>query len=368
MHRSLLLVATGAGLTATLALACSGTSDPSTDLPSAALAAAALSTPTLTPQHSGTTNRLQAVSPVSANVVWASGTGGTFTRTTNGGKTWRAGVVSGARDLEFRDIQGVSADVAYLLAAGPGEASRIYKTTNGGRSWQLQFKNEKPKGFYDCFAFWDPDRGITMADAIGSRFPALRTRSGGKNWAHLGDRMPAAQPGEAAFAASGTCVATFGQDRAWIATGGAAKARIFRTTDAGDTWHAFSTPIPHGTGASGNFTVEFRDALHGIVAGGDLERPFALLRNVAISSDGGRTWRLVEGTPFGGAAFGLSYIHGAPVRGVVITGPNGAAWSADEGHSWHRLAGVKGYWAVAFANPRAGWLVGTEGRILKVSF
>jgi photosystem II stability/assembly factor-like uncharacterized protein len=180
--------------------------------------------------------------------------------------------------------------------------------------------------------------------------------------------MPAAQPGEAAFAASGTCVATFGQERAWIATGGAAKARILRTTDGGDTWRSFETPIPHGTAASGNFTVEFRDALHGIVAGGDLERPFAHTRNVAISNDGGRTWRLVEGTPFGGAAFGLSYIHGAPARGVVITGPNGAAWSDDEGHSWQRLAGVKAYWAVAFANPGAGWLVGTEGRILKVSF
>jgi photosystem II stability/assembly factor-like uncharacterized protein len=52
----------------------------------------ALSTPTLTPQHSGTSNRLQAVSPVNADVVWASGTGGTFTVTTNGGQTWKAGI------------------------------------------------------------------------------------------------------------------------------------------------------------------------------------------------------------------------------------------------------------------------------------
>ena len=32
------------------------------------------------------------------------------------------------------------------------------------------------------------------------------------------------------------------------------------------------------------------------------------------------------------------------------------------------LEDVEGYWAVAFASPDAGWLVGTEGRILKVSF
>jgi len=315
MHRSLSIAAAGAGLAAAITLACSGTSDPSIDAPSAALAAAALSTPTLTPQHSGTTNRLQAVSPVNANVVWASGTGGTFTVTINGGRTWRAGVVSGASKLEFRDVEGVSADVAYLLAVGEGTASRIYKTTNGGRTWQLQFQNEKPKGFYDCFAFWSPDRGITMADAIDGRFPVVRTRNG-QDWRNIGGRLPPAQAGEAAFAASGTCVATLGRDRAWIATGGAAKARILRTTDGGQVWHAFETPIPHGTAASGNFTVEFRDAQHGIVAGGDLERPFAHTQNVAISDDGGSTWRLVDGTPFGGTAFGLSYIHGKPVRGV----------------------------------------------------
>jgi len=31
-------------------------------------------------------------------------------------------------------------------------------------------------------------------------------------------------------------------------------------------------------------------------------------------------------------------------------------------------AGVTGFWAVAFATPKAGWLVGTDGRILKISF
>jgi hypothetical protein len=29
---------------------------------------------------------------------------------------------------------------------------------------------------------------------------------------------------------------------------------------------------------------------------------------------------------------------------------------------------VNGYWAVAFGNSQVGWLVGTEGRILKLTF
>jgi len=91
--------------------------------------------PTLTPQNSGTTLGLIVVSPVNSRVVWASGRAGTFVVTTDGGQTWRSGVVPGAAGLQFRDVQGVSDKVAYLLSIGPGAASRIYKTTDGGATW-----------------------------------------------------------------------------------------------------------------------------------------------------------------------------------------------------------------------------------------
>jgi len=165
-------MATSLGLVRSLALAaavgCSRAS-PSAD-PSAAPVA-----PTLTPQVSGTRNRLQAVSPVNERVVWASGVGGTYALTTDGGTTWRAAVVPGADSLEFRDVEGVSERVAYLLAAGPGDRSRIYRTDDGGRSWSLQFVNRDTSAFYDCFAFWNERSGFTMSDAVNGRFPVLRT-------------------------------------------------------------------------------------------------------------------------------------------------------------------------------------------------
>ena len=42
----------------------------------------------LTPQTSGTTALLQAVSPVSAEVVWVSGHEGTYAKTLDGGESW----------------------------------------------------------------------------------------------------------------------------------------------------------------------------------------------------------------------------------------------------------------------------------------
>ena len=53
---------------------------------------------------------------------------------------------------------------------------------------------------------------------------------------------------------------------------------------------------------------------------------------------------------------------------VITANAGGAAWTPDEGTTWFTLPGVTGYWAVAFASPHAGWLVGTGGRILKISF
>ena len=62
--------------------------------------------PTLTHQRSNTEQLLIAVSPVNSKVVWAAGTGGAYTVTTDGGETWTAGRVPGAEMLQFRDVQG----------------------------------------------------------------------------------------------------------------------------------------------------------------------------------------------------------------------------------------------------------------------
>lgn len=329
--------------------------------------------PTLTPQDSSTANGLIAVSPVNPQIVWASGRNGTFTVTTDGGQTWHAGVVPGAETLQFRDVQGVSAKVAYLSSIGTsGDPTdfRIYKTEDGGVTWVMQFQNQNPGAFYDCFSFWTPKKGIAHSDSVNGVFPDLRTTDG-MTWQDISNNMPPALPGEASFAASGTCVATQGGQNAWIATGATPIARILATRDGGDTWNAYDTPLVSSPSA-GAFTVAFRDPWHGIVGGGDLDPGDPNNAATAISSDGGVTWALTSPPPVTGAIFGLSYVGVGESGGghsVVITAnAGGAAWTPDEGQTWFTLPGVTGYWAVAFAGPKAGWLVGTNGRILKVSF
>jgi photosystem II stability/assembly factor-like uncharacterized protein len=343
--------------------------------------------PKLTPQSSGTTQLLIAVSPVDSHVVWAAGTGGTYVVTTDGGETWKAGVVPGAESLQFRDVQGVSDKVAYLMSIGDNTTDfRIYKTEDGGADWTLQFTNETVDAFYDCFAFWTPDRGITHSDSVNGVFPDIQTTDG-TTWQSIGANMPPALPGEASFSSSGTCIATEGRRNAWIATGGSTIARILATRDGGDTWKAYDTPLLSSSSAGG-LSVAFRDAWHGILGGGDLSTNSSA--DAATSNDGGKTWTLTNKPPVRGAIFCLAYVSGIRHRdgrgddgefhhehdqAVVVTAetePNfdsgEAAWTIDEGRTWFKLTKVSGYWAVAFANPNAGWFVGNNGKILKISF
>ncbi len=322
---------------------------------------------------SGTTNRLQAVSVVSEQVVWASGAGGTFVVTLDGGRSWRAGQVPGADSLEFRDVHAFDGKSAYLLSSGNGTRSRIYRTVDGGVNWQLQFINRDTTAFYDCFSFWDERSGLAFSDNVRGVFPLLRTLTGGDDdWRYLSNPaggaspLPAATPGEGGFAASGTCLITQGKSTAFIATGAGTRARILKTTDRGDHWTEAQTPVVQGTATTGLTSVAFRNAEAGIAVGGDIGQTESMTDNVAYTQDGGRSWSLGGRLTFAGAAYGAMYVPGTPASYVAI-GPKGVSLTSDEGKSWVAVDTLS-YWSAGFASRQAGWLVGPGGRITKISF
>jgi photosystem II stability/assembly factor-like uncharacterized protein len=339
--------------------------------------------PTLTPQTSNTTQLLIAVSAVNSQIVWAAGTGGTYVVTTNGGNTWTAGVVPGTSQLQFRSVYAVSDKIAYLMSIGNDPTNfQVYKTTDGGATWTVEFTNQITNAFLDCFAFWDRDRGVAQDDSVNGTFPDIRTENG-TTWNYITNNMPPALPGEASFAASGTCITTEGENNAWAATGGASVARILATRDGGNTWNAYDTPL-EVSATGGGISVAFRDPWHGVVGGGDLSTNTNI--DMATSDDGGQTWTLTNTPPLQGSIFCLAYVNGMRHhrfgsgdhrydQTVVITAetePNfdsgSAAWTPDEGQTWYTLPNVSGYWAVGFADAHAGWFVGNNGQILKISF
>lgn len=314
-------------------------------------------------QTSGTTVRFRGVSAVSAKVAWASGANGTYARTIDGGKTWRAAVVPGAEKLDFRDVEAFDADTAYLLSIGPAEASRIYKTTDGGKTWKLQFTNQNPKAFFDAIAFWDVNNGLAVSDPVDGRFVVIRTADGGKSWIPVApEAMPAALDGEGAFAASGTCLITQGKTSAWFATGGAKTARVFRSVDKGKTWSVASTPIKTGNASSGIFSVAFKDSNIGIVVGGDYQKEREAIDHLAISRDGGRTWTLVKNSGLNEFRSAVTWIG---KEKLLTVGPSGSDASLNDGAGWSRV-GAEGFHAFSFSRRGGvGWAVGEKGQIAK---
>lgn len=333
----------------------------------AVIAAVLFAAPTWTDQPSGVTTRLRGVSAVSDRVAWASGSAGTVLRTTDGGATWQSMSVPGAEKLDFRDVDAVGEQIAYVLSIGSGESSRIYKTIDGGRTWLLQFTNADPKAFFDAMAFWDRDRGIVFSDSVEGQLVILRTGDGGASWSRvLAAGLPPALDNEGAFAASGTNVAVYGRDHVWIGTGAAAVARVLRSADGGRTWAAAATPLGAGP-SSGIFSIAFRDADHGIVVGGDYRKENEAIDNAAITNDGGRTWTKVTGLT--GFRSVVSYLPGAPTPTLIAVGPQGADQSADDGRTWTPLAGASGLHTFGFAKQgRAGWGAGEKGRIMRLSY
>jgi photosystem II stability/assembly factor-like uncharacterized protein len=288
--------------------------------------------PTL--QKSNTTENLRGISVPANQVAWASGTRGTYVRTTDGGNSWQAAQVPGAESLDFRDVEAFSADFAYLMSAGPGDQSRIYKTSDAGKTWALQFTNKDPKGFFDCMAFWDRDHGIALGDPVPDnsgkpRFELISTDDGGKSWKPVPpDTLPPAIEGEGAFAASGTCMTVQGNSNVWFATGGKV-ARVFRSTHAGKTWTVADTPMIHGPDSAGIFSIAFRDAIHGVIAGGDYKHPEQDGPNLAFSNDGGLTWELSTISPqtyFSAVALAKS---GAGGTAVLAVGSTRSAYAND---------------------------------------
>lgn len=338
---------------------------------------------TVVEQRSGVDVRLRGISAVDADVAWASGQKGTVLRTVDGGAHWRRVDIPGAEALDFRDIEGFDADTAVALSIGPGDASRVYRTSDGGKTWTLVLHNRDPRAFFDCMAFED-QRGWMLGDPVDGRFQVHETDDGGQHW-RLMQAGPQAADGEAAFAASGTCIAIV-NGAPIVATGGAV-ARLHVLSEG--RWIATNASRAAKGEARGYFSVA-ASGTGAIAVGGDYKAEAAPGMAASISSG---VFHYVEDTmadsavePAGGLAdtprrSGIKagtlialheqapppgYRSGIACAGsrspCVAVGPSGVdVWRDDR---WQHIDAA-GYDAIDLAGNR-GWVSGDKGRIARI--
>ena len=341
-------------------------------------------------ESSGTTAGLRGIDSVDGRVAWASGTGGTVLKTTDGGARWtQCAVPDAAKDgatLDLRGVQGQDARTALVMASGPGAKSRLYKTTDGCATWRLLFANpDGTEGFFDSFWMNGP-RGMVLGDPVRGKFAVFLTRNNGKRW----ERDP--HPGLAlqgrslaAFAASNTSIARGDElfTRAF-ATGGAGGSMFFSrpftaaeqredlieklVQEKGSPWKSSPIPLGAGSESSGTFSVAYRypvtigvcaecnfnDNSRFVAVGGDYTKPNETAHTAAWSSDGGWTWTAAATMPHG---YRSAVAWSDALKAWITVGTNGSDISRDDGKTWERLD--DGNWN-AVSLP---FVVGPDGRI-----
>ena len=317
-------------------------------------------------QSGPTDAELRGLSVVSDSVVWASGQRGTVVRTLDGGAHWSLHTVPDAATLDLRAIAATSAATAHAISIG--DSSRIYRTTDGGRTWSRRWSATRAGTFLDAIRFWDARNGIAMSDPVQGKLLLLVTEDGGESWREIpAERLPPALQGEGGFAASGTCLTVFGASHVWIATGGAPSARVYHSPDRGRTWTVHDTPLRAGVASAGVFSIVFRDARNGAIAGGDYQKPTLRGRNLAVTNDGGVTWTLTDSTVSpAGYRSAVAFVPRTRANTLVAVGLTGTDVSTDGGRTWANVDSTA-YNSVAFASPAAGWVVGPKGRIARWS-
>lgn len=308
-----------------------------------------------------TTAGLRGLSVVNEHVIWASGTGGTVIRTSDGGKTWAVLTVHDAEQLDFRGIRAFDENTAVIISSGPAEKgqARIFRTTDGGKTWRQVLEDKRVGVFFDAIAFWDRNHGIVLSDPIAGRFALFRTDDGGTTWKQIpAAALPPALPKEGAFAASNSCLTVQGSSNVWFATGGAAVARVFRSHDRGKTWAVAETPMHPQNASSGIFSLAFQDSQQGIAVGGDYQHPESSdLPNMMRTGDGGKTWQAATPTAPAGIYFSSVVLspHAVIAGGIKGLWTNSAGWKNESTTNVNAVV----------AGSTEIWAVGAQGNVFK---
>ena len=267
--------------------------------------------------------------------------------------------------LHFRSI-AVTKNAAFVLSiSNPGVLYKIGHNGNEATNIEEVYIEKGDKVFYDAMAFWDDKEGIAMGDPTEDCLSIIMTKDGGNTWNKIPcDRLPKVENAEAAFAASNSNIAIYG-DHVWIVSGGK-RARVFYSGNRGADWEVFNTPILQGKVMTGIYSVDFFDENLGIIFGGNWDDKDFNEGNKAITRDGGKTWNLVSNGKGPGYRSSVRFVPGTDGQTIVAVGIPGISYSSDQGENWKELS-TEGFYAIEFVNDSVAFASG-KNKVSKLLF
>lgn len=260
---------------------------------------------------------------------------------------------------EFRAIAHTATDFFMLSVGSP---ALLYKTGEGGKM-DLVYVEEGDGVFYDAMMFWNDSEGIAVGDSVDGCLSIIITRDGGLNWKKLGcSEIPGGIDGEGAFAASNTNIAVVG-NKTWIAT---TASRVYFSPDRGKTWEIQQVPIVNEQPTQGIYSIDFYNEKLGIAFGGDYTEPVDPRNNKAMTTDGGKTWRVIADGDRPGYKSCVQFVPNAKGEHIVALGFTGISYSSDRGASWKQLS-EQPFYTLRFLNDSIAYAAG-KGSIARLTF
>ncbi len=298
---------------------------------------------------------IQHISICDANTVWATAYDGAtttnnvqeFTKTTDGGNTWTPGTIDvGDANLGISMISAIDANTAWCAVYPTASSTTnggIWKTIDGGATWTRQSTADysNSNSFTNVVYFWDANNGFCQGDPVGGYFELYTTNDGGTTWVRVPQaNIDAPLSGEYGYTRQIEVVG----DNVWYTTN---KGRIYRSTDRGQHFSAYQTPVSDFGGQSMSANFSFANDTDGIIV--DVNS------NVYKTTNGGQSWTTVSTT---GTVFnsGLCWIEGTNfiVTTGAAQGASGSSYSEDAGVTWDTLDSVQHLY-VDFLNQSTGW-------------
>uniref|UniRef100_UPI00404812ED WD40/YVTN/BNR-like repeat-containing protein n=1 Tax=Algoriphagus sp. TaxID=1872435 RepID=UPI00404812ED len=302
---------------------------------------------------------LRGLSPISDQICWASGSGGTWLRTEDGGVSWHTGTVAGLDTVDFRSIQAFDSQTAVVASAG--QPAVIYRTEDGGNSWQ-KVHQEGLEAFFDAIQFVDNQQGYVLGDPIGGKWMVVETLDGGNSWQSLSS-LPEALDGEAAFAASSSSLVVDGEGLVF-ATGGSS-SRLHRYSFRSQRWSVRELPeIIQGAASQGVFALSFITKTGSLVlVGGDYLEPDVREGNSLITFKDES--KIPSSGPFGYRS-GVAYLE--EPGWLIAVGPDGSDYTKDGGNHWILFSSVGFHAVKAAVSGNVLWASGSKGRLAKLVY
>lgn len=313
---------------------------------------------------------IRALAVENDSTVWFGGSNGKWGYTENNGEDWHMDYLSYQGDsLEIRSIKVLDNGDVFLL--GVAKPAVLFKTTDKGKSWNMVYKDSSSNAFFDAVDFWDDKNGLLVGDAQAGCFHLAITSDGGDSWSKVHcDSIPEALEGEGPFAASNTNISIYG-NYGWFATGGMTKSRVFKTSNYGRFWTAQETPVISGQQMTGIFSIDFKNEQLGLVAGGNWEEVSEAKNTLALTTDGGITWKSVGDSSVPGYFSCVQFIPSGEGREVFALqgrargGETAMAYSNNGGVSWQTFDNSN-YISIQFASHKVAWL-GGKNKIAKLT-